>query len=62
MPFLADYSEGQVKVNVIVVTCDPYIMKLKNCIPTSAIFVGIELKFSSGAHLYSLYHIYSDFV
>ena len=25
-------------------------------------FVGIELIFCSGAHLYSLYHIYSGFV
>ena len=30
--------------------------------PNSAIFVGIELKFSTEAHLYRIYHMYSIFV
>ena len=40
------------------VTRDPYIMKKMH---NSAIFVGIELKFSNGAHLYSLFHTFPFF-
>ena len=45
------------KVIIFHFTSYPYKMKLK--MHNSAICVGIELEFSSKAHLYSLYHILS---